>query len=413
MNAVILSVGDELIMGQTVDTNSAWLSARLAECGVMTAYHKTVPDDVEVTVAALEESCKAADLVIVTGGLGPTDDDLTRQSFARLLDVPLDLHPPSLEKIRVFFRGLGREMPASNRNQALVPRGAEVVENPWGTAPGIKVKVGKTMLFALPGVPYEMRNMAEKDILPLFRGERGHAVAVAALHCFGAGESMLAEKLGDLMRRDRQPVVGTTASGWVVTIRIRSEAPTATLANRALEATVHEIEGRLGNLIYGRGDETLSVVVGQRLGARGEVLVTAESCTGGLVARMLTDIPGASSWFAGGWVTYSNEMKTRELGVPAELIEREGAVSEAVALAMAEGALRRGGAGWAISLTGVAGPDGGSAEKPVGTVWIGLGRRTGESITCRAERVQFTGTRDMIRDRAAKTALNLLRLALA
>ena len=412
MKAVILAIGDELIMGQTVDTNSAWLSARLAEFGVMTVCHKTVPDDVGATVAALKEACDAADLVIVTGGLGPTEDDLTRKAFAEILGAPLDLHPPSLEHIRSFFKTLGKTMPASNRIQAMIPRGAEVVANDWGTAPGIKAMIGKSTLFALPGVPHEMMKMADRSIFSRFRGEPGHALAVECLHTFGAGESTVAEKLGALMRRDRNPIVGTTVSGGVVTVRIRSEAPTPVLARKALATTVKEVEAKLGSLVFGHGDETLSARVGQLARSKGQRIATAESCTGGLVARMVTDIAGASNWYVGGWITYSNEMKTRELGVSAELIDREGAVSEAVALAMAEGALQRSGSDWAVSLTGVAGPDGGTPEKPVGTVWIGLCRRDGERRITKAERFQFAGTRDIIRDRAAKTALNLLRLEL-
>ncbi len=412
MKAVILAIGDELIMGQTVDTNSAWLSARLTEFGVMTVYHKTVPDDVAATVIALKEASAAAELVIATGGLGPTDDDLTRKAFAEILGVPLDLHPPSLERIRLYFKSLGREMPASNRVQAMIPRGAEVVANDWGTAPGIKAMIGKATVFALPGVPQEMKQMAERSIFPQFRGEPGNALAVECLQTFGAGESMVAEKLGALMRRDRNPTVGTTVSGGVVTVRIRSEAPTPVLAKKALATTVKEIEAKLGSLVFGRGDETLAGRVGQLALSKGQRLATAESCTGGLVARLVTDIAGSSNWYVGGWVTYSNEMKTRELGVDAGLIDRDGAVSEAVALAMAEGALQRSGADWAMSLTGVAGPDGGTPEKPVGLVWIGLCRREGEGRIAKAERFQFAGTRDTIRDRAAKTALNLLRLDL-
>ena len=412
MKAVILSIGDELIMGQTVDTNSAWLSARLADLGVMTRYHKTVADDTADVILALKEACGCAELVIVTGGLGPTEDDLTRHALADLLNRPLDLHPPSLDRIRLFFKSLGREMPAMNRIQAMIPRGVEVLPNDWGTAPGMKVKFGKTLLFFFPGVPREMVKMVERDVLPLYEKNTGHALAVEALHIFGSGESTVAEKLGDLMRRDRNPLVGTTASKWVVTVRIRSEAPTRSLAQKQLAETVKAVEVRLGTLIYGRGEETLQGVVGRLVLNKGQKVATAESCTGGLVAQCLTDEAGSSGFFPGGWVVYSNAMKTRELGVPAALIERDGAVSEAVACAMAEGALRRGDADWALSTTGIAGPGGGSPEKPVGTVWIGLAHRQGAEIKARAELFFLPGPRDTVRDRAAKSALNMLRLEL-
>jgi nicotinamide-nucleotide amidase len=412
MKAVILSIGDELIMGQTVDTNSAWLSARLADLGIMTHYHKTVADDTAAVTLALKEACDCCDLVIVTGGLGPTEDDLTRHALAELLNRPLDLHPPSLERIRSFFKSLGREMPAMNRIQAMIPRGVEVLANDWGTAPGMKVKSGKAQLFFFPGVPREMVKMVERDVLPLYQKHTGLALAVAALHVFGAGESTVAEMLGDLMRRDRNPLIGTTASKWVVTVRIRSEAPTPGLAQRQLAETVKTVEARLGTLIYGHDQDTLQGVVARLALAKNQKVVTAESCTGGLIAQLLTDEAGSSGFFAGGWVVYSNAMKTRELGVPASLIERDGAVSEAVACSMAEGALRRGEADWALSATGIAGPDGGSSEKPVGTVWVGLAHRSAEGIRVRAERFFLPGPRDSVRDRAAKSALNMLRLEL-
>lgn len=412
MKAVILSIGDELIMGQTVDTNSAWLSARLSEHGVMTLFHKTVPDDVDAVTLALKEACALAPLVIATGGLGPTEDDLTRQALSALMNRPLDLHPPSLERIRTFFKALGKEMPQINRIQAMIPRGVEVLDNDWGTAPGMKTRIGNAQLFIFPGVPREMIKMAERDVFPLFHKGTGPGVAVEALNTFGAGESTVAELLGALMRRDRNPLVGTTVSQGMVTVRIRSEAPTRILAGKHLADTVKAVEARLGNLIVGRGSDTLPLVVGRLAREKGITLVTAESCTGGRVAELLTSEAGSSAYFSGGWVVYSNAMKTRELKVPAALIEREGAVSEAVACALAEGALKQSEADWAISTTGIAGPDGGSTEKPVGTVWIGLGHRSDGVIKARAERFQFPGTRDMIRDRAAKTALNMLRLDL-
>lgn len=412
MNTIILSIGDELVLGQTLDSNSAWLSARLADRGIIPLYHKTIPDDLEATVTALRLAAEITDLVIVTGGLGPTMDDLTRQAFAALMHKPLDLHPPSLERMRAFFKLLGRDMPASNRVQAQIPRGAEVLDNDWGTAPGIKVKIGKTLFFALPGVPYEMEKMAERYIFPLFDHGSGKVVCVESLATFGAGESVVAEKLGELMRRDRNPLVGTTVSGGVVTIRLRSEAPTFELAQKQLARAVALVKDRLGVLVFAEGNQTLAGAVGHLAKTKAKRLATAESCTGGLVAKMLSDLPGASEWFEGGWVTYSNALKIKQLSVPAALIQKEGAVSEAVVSAMAEGALKHSVADFSVALTGVAGPDGGSNDKPVGLVWIGVASRQGERIVSKAESFKFPGNREMIRDRAAKTALNLLRLEL-
>lgn len=412
MKAIILSIGDELILGQTIDSNSAWLSSRLADRGIMPLYHKTVADSLEATVEAIRLAVSETELVIVTGGLGPTLDDLTRQALAALLKKPLDLHPPSLERMKAFFKVLGREMPPSNRIQALIPRGAEVLDNDWGTAPGIKMKIGKTQVFALPGVPREMEKMAERYIFPLFTRGSGHVVLVESLAAFGAGESVMAEKLGELMRRDRNPTVGTTVSGGVVTIRVRSEAQTPELARKHLVRTVALIKDRLGEMIYAVGGESLAGVVSQLALAKAKRVVAAESCTGGLVAKLLTDIPGSSAWFEGGWVTYSNALKEQQLSVPETLIEKDGAVSETVACAMAEGALKHSTADFSVALTGVAGPEGGTAAKPVGMVWIAVGYRDGNKLASRAECFRFPGDREMIRDRAAKTALNLLRLEL-
>ena len=333
--------------------------------------------------------------------------------MAPQINRPLDPHPPPLHRTKAFFKTLNRDMPVSNRIQAMVPRGSDVLDNDWGTAPGIKGKMGRSVVFAFPGVPREMMKMAERYVLPLFEHGAGHALASEALHTFGAGESTVAEKLGDIMRRDRNPLVGTTVSGGIVTIRIRSEAPTPLLAQKKLAQTVSEVKTLLGNLYFGRGSETLTDKVAERCSETGMTLAVAESCTGGLVSKMMTDIPGSSIWFAGGWVTYSNEMKTRELGVSASVIECDGAVSEAVVRAMAKGALEKSGASMAVALTGIAGPDGGSPEKPVGTVWIGLATRNDGETLVLAQRFQFPGARHMIRDLAAKTAVNWLRLELA
>lgn len=412
MNAVILSVGDELVLGQTVDTNSAWLSAQLAASGVMTAYHKTVADDEAGIAAAVRDAAQDAELVVVTGGLGPTADDLTRQALATVLGKPLDLHPPSLERIRQFFKSLGREMPQGNRIQAMVPRGGEILDNDWGTAPGLKVKVGSGTVFAFPGVPREMRPMFERHVRPLLARKNGRVILTETILTFGAGESTVAEKLGDLMKRDRNPTVGTTVSAGIVAVRIRSDYPSAGPAGVHLDRTLALVRERLGTLVFGSGADTLQGVVVRQLRAAGRSVATAESCTGGGIARMLTDVPGSSACFRGGWVVYSNAMKQSELGVPARVLDQYGAVSEEAVRLLAEHARIRSGADYALAVSGIAGPDGGTAEKPVGTVWIALASPGHSEPAVTAERHQFPGDRDMVRDRAAKTALNTLRMAL-
>ncbi len=412
MKAVILSIGDELVLGQTTDTNSAWLSSQLAAEGVMTSYHQTVADQADDISKAITAAAGAADLLIITGGLGPTTDDLTREALAVALNQPLELHEASLDRIRLFFKSLGREMPDSNRVQAMVPRGAMPLSNDWGTAPGIEAVIGKCRLFVFPGVPHEMMQMFHRYVLPVIPKNTRRCILTETINTFGAGESIIAEKLGDLMQRDRTPLVGTTVSGGIVSIRIRSDFPSLDIARRELEATVDMVRARLDELVFGRGKDTLQEVVGTLARYRKKKLATAESCTGGLVARMLTDVAGSSDYFIGGWVVYSNDLKSGQLGVPAELITEFGAVSEQVASAMAVQALLKAGADMSVALTGIAGPGGGTPSKPVGTLWIGIAVRKNGNVSATAKRFLFPGDRATVRDRAAKTALNLLRLAL-
>lgn len=412
MQANIISIGDELTMGQVVDTNSAWLSARLAEMGVMTVAHQTVPDDQAAIVQAVRSAAQSAEWVVITGGLGPTQDDLTRQALAELQSVPLILHLPSLARIEKYFKDHGRAMTESNRIQAMAPSGAIILDNAQGTAPGLRLEIGRTTVFAMPGVPHEMKAMFERHLAPLVGAQAGRTILSHKLNAFGIGESVVGETLGDLMRRDRNPMVGTTVSAGIVSIRIRSDFPTRSQAQTELDNTVSAVRQKLGSSIFSEGNDSMAEVVGGLLHARQQTLATAESCTAGLVAAMLTEVPGSSAWFLGGWVVYANRMKTTALGVPDKLIAREGAVSEGVVRQMAEQALERSAGDYALALTGIAGPDGGSLEKPVGTVWIGLGKRAVGKIQVQTERFLMMGNRAMIRDRSAKAALNMLRLEL-
>jgi nicotinamide-nucleotide amidase len=412
MKAVILAIGDELVLGQNVDTNSAWISARLVERGIFTVFHKTVPDDQPAIVAAIREAAELADVVIVTGGLGPTADDLTRQALAEVMQAPLELHAPSLEKMKGFFRKLGRPMPDTNSIQAMCPRGAEILENDFGTAPGLKARLGRATVLIFPGVPKEMKGMFDRHALPALPGQSGRTILTAIVNAFGAGESVVAEKLGELMRRDRNPLVGTTVSAGIIAVRIRSDFESVERARQALAETVQAVEERLGDLVFSRGDVTLPQVVGERLRQKGRSVVTVESCTGGLLAKLFTDGAGSSDYFRGGWVVYANDMKQGQLQVPAAMLDAYGAVSEPVARTMAEQGLAAGRADYALAVTGVAGPSGGSAEKPVGTVWLALAVRRGPEVQVQAERFSFPGDREMVRDRSAKMALDMLRLEL-
>ena len=409
-NAVILSIGDELTLGQILDTNSAWLSARLVERGVLTVYHKTVPDDLPAIVVALREAAAAASLVVITGGLGPTPDDLTRQAMAAAAGVSLEIHQPSVLRLEEFFKNIGRIMPEQNRVQALCPAGAQMLENDRGTAPGIRMSLNHATLVVMPGVPHEMRAMYDRHIVPMLSEQQGRVILTEAVRTFGLGESTVSEKLGALMDRGRNPQVGTTVSGGVVTVRIRSDFSDGGQARAALQSVVQDIEKRLGNSVFGIGETTLHHTVGSLLQRRSETVATVEICTGGLIATLLTEIPGASVWFRGGWVVCANDMKQQEWGVPDELLSLHGSVSEPIARLLAQNAAHKANADYGLATTGIAGADSGAPDVSPGTIWIAVSKRNGLA-TC-TEVLRFPGDRELVRERAAKTALNMLRLAL-
>ena len=356
MQAVIIAIGDELVGGASVDTNSAYLSARLAERGIVAVRHVTVGDDAGRITDAIVRAAEETGLVIITGGLGPTRDDLTRQAIADAMGVGLVEDARSAERIAAFFARIERQMKPSNLTQALVPAGAEALDNDCGTAPGIAGRLGRTYVFALPGPPNEMTEMFEKYVLP--RLPAAGAIARRILHAFGAGESDIGERIADLMARQANPKVGTTVKGGIISIRIVADGETADRAENLAEKTADEIRRRLGELIFGAGDQTLPSVVGSALRTGGLTLATAESCTGGMIGRMMTETPGASEYFLGGVISYSNAAKITMLNVPPEVIETHGAVSEQVAAAMACGAREKFGSDFALGITGIAGPAG-------------------------------------------------------
>lgn len=410
MQAELISIGTELTTGAVIDTNAPWLAERLTRLGVPVSRQVTLADSRRHIAGAIGQAATRAGLVVVTGGLGPTPDDLTRHALADAAGVPLERDEASAGRIAEFFAKIGKPMPESNLVQALVPAGARVLDNPHGTAPGLALCVGRAMVFALPGVPREMKPMFENAVEPWVRAQGGTGVAVRALRTFGAGESRVAEQLGDLLDPGRNPAVGTTAGDAVITVRIVAAAATPEQADQMADADVHTVRRILGPLVFGTGEDTLGDVVGAQLADRGLSLSVAESCTGGLLGAMITDVPGSSAYFAGGYVTYSNARKVADLGVDAELIERCGAVSGAVAEAMAAGCRARIGTDYALSITGIAGPDGGTADKPVGLVYVGLADPSGACC----KRCLFSDRLDRaaIRRRSAHVALNLLRLTL-
>ncbi len=407
VQAVIIAVGDELTCGATVDTNSAYLSRRLCERGIATLRQVTVGDDAGAIAAAVSAAAGDAGVVLVTGGLGPTADDLTRQGLARAMGAKLREDRRQAERIAAFFAARRRPMKPSNRAQALIPAGAEPLDNDCGTAPGIAARVGSAEVFVLPGPPREMEAMFEVRVLP--RLPSAGAIASRTLHAFGAGESDIGEEIADLMGREQNPTVGTTAEAGVITVRITATGGCRRAAEDAAEKIAGEIRWRLGELVFGAGGQTLAEVVGGGLRAAGATLAVAESCTGGMLGGMITAAAGASDYFLGGVTAYANRAKVALLGVDAGLVDAQGAVSGPVAEAMAEGVRRKLGADYGLAVTGIAGPAGGSADKPVGLVFIGIASGGGTS----ARRHIFGGDRDTVRRRAALAALNHLRLELA
>jgi nicotinamide-nucleotide amidase len=407
--ASIVSIGNELLNGQTISTNATYLSGRLLSIGIPVISSYTIGDDVDSIVRTLKLTSEDVDVVLVTGGLGPTDDDVTRQGLAKFFGRELLLQNELLERIKNFFAKRNLTMPEKTKVQAYIPAGAKALLNNLGTAPGIMAEYEGKLFVALPGVPAEMEEMFEKQILPeLATSTTEQAIVMRKLKCFGAGESTVAELLGDVMKRGRNPLINCTAQHGVITLCIAATAKDKDTAEQMAEEDEKMLRKRLGELVYGKGEQTLAEVVGEKLARQKKTIAVAESCTGGTLAKLITDVAGASRYFTHGWVTYSNKAKTGELGVPADLIEKYGAVSGQISEAMADGAKKKAKTDFAIAMTGVAGPSGGNEQKPVGLAYISVV----SDNHIETKRFIFSGNRQLIRLRAALTGLNMLRLQL-
>ncbi|MDQ5817523.1 MAG: competence/damage-inducible protein A [Actinomycetota bacterium] len=408
--AEIVTIGTEILLGDLVDTNTAWLSERLATLGVGIYRHTTVGDNRARIAAALEEAAARADLVITTGGLGPTSDDLTNECLAAITGRKMVEYPEAREHVDAMFRKFGRKPTANNYKQALFPEGTRLIPNPLGTAMGALLDDDGTLFATLPGVPSEMKRMFEDTLEPLIRARSDGSIVSKTLWFAGIGESALAEQVQDFLDAT-DPTVAPLAGQGKVRLRITTRAATQREAENKIVPVEQEILARLGDYYFGEDNETLESAVGRLLKERGATLALAESCTGGLLAKRLTDIPGSSAYFKEGLVTYTNESKERLLGVPHDLLLEHGAVSEPVARHMAEGVRKLASSDYGLSITGVAGPDGGTKEKPVGLVFVGLSD-AGGTIAERLDLTAWARSREAIRERSANRAFDLLRLRL-
>ncbi len=407
-SAEIVTIGTEMLLGDLVDTNTAWISQRLAALGVSMYRHTTVGDNTDRIIGALKDAASRADLVVTTGGLGPTSDDLTNACIGALTGRPMVEYPEARRHIDEKFARFGREPTPSNYKQALFPEGTELIPNPLGTAPGALVEWEGTLFATLPGVPAEMKRMFEETLEPLIRERSDGSIVSKTLHFAGIGESALAEKVQDFLDAS-DPTVAPLAGQGRVRLRITTRAATEEEAHGKIQPVEKEILDRLGEYFFGENEETLESSVGRLLAERGATVALAESCTGGLISKRLTDVAGSSAYFVEGFVTYSNASKERLLDVPQEMLAEHGAVSGPVAQAMAEGARKISGADYGLSVTGVAGPGGGTEEKPVGLVYVGVADAEGAE----AEKLDLTAwarSRSSIRERSANRALDLLRL---
>jgi nicotinamide-nucleotide amidase len=405
MTAAVLTIGTEITQGELIDTNSAWLAGRLTALGFEVQEIDTVDDHRGRIIETLRRLAARAPVVIVTGGLGPTTDDLTAECAADAAGVGLVRDQGALETLQRRFQALGRPMSASNAKQADVPEGAEVLPNPVGSAPGFKVVLEGAQCFFLPGVPQEMQAIFEDLVVPRIGPLASANTYQIVLRTYGLPESVVGERLAGLEPQCPGLTLGYRASYPEVEVKVRVQAEDRARARVAAERIAAEARARLGEHVYGEEDDTFAAAVGRALRSHGYTLAVAESCTGGLLGALLTAVPGSSDYLLLDAVTYSNASKTRVLGVPNELLIAHGAVSAECVASMAEGVRRLADADVAVAVSGIAGPGGGSSEKPVGLVYFALATAAGTTVVQR----RFPGDRDRVQRGAAFFALSLVR----
>jgi nicotinamide-nucleotide amidase len=405
-SAEIITIGTELLLGQLVDTNTSVIASALAEAGI-DVYRETSVGDNEARIAqAVREAFERADAVVCAGGLGPTVDDLTREAVAAASGRQLELDQGVIEDLRAWFASVGRRMSPNNARQAMFPQGASVLENPKGTAPGFALEIGKKIIIVMPGPPREMEPMLRAHVIPLLTAKFGRqsVIATRILRTAGISESELDARIGDLFRAGVNPSIAVLAHLGQVDVKLTAKAATAEAAHALIDQLEPEIRRHLGEHIFSTDGASLPEALGGLLRSRGWTIASAESCTGGLLGAMITSVAGSSDYYLGGVVSYSHEAQTRLLDVAPELFERHGAVSEAVAAAMAVGVKSALRPTLALSITCVAGPDGGTEDKPVGLVYIALADGNGG---VEVKRLRIPGDREAVQHRAALNALTL------
>ncbi len=408
MRCEILSVGTELLLGDILNTNVQYLSRRLADLGIPVYFHTTVGDNPERLKKALEIAFSRNNMVIATGGLGPTQDDLTKEISAEFFNKKLVLHEGSLRRIKELFERRGLDLTEGNIKQAYVIEGGRVIPNDWGTAPGIILEEGGKILILLPGPPKEMIPMFETYVVPYLLSFSSGIIYSKVLRVCGIGESFMEEKIKDLIKSQTNPTIAPYAKEGEAILRITTRAKSKEEAEKMIEEVIKEIKKRLGDYIYGEGETSLEEVVVNLLLEKSLTISVAESCTGGLISSRLVNVPGVSKVFKGSIVAYDNEIKIKELNVPEEIIKEYGAVSSQCAMKMAESVAKKMGTEIGLSATGIAGPEGGTLEKPIGLVYIGLYIRGEMSY----KELRLSGDRNRIRLYTTINALDFLRRGL-
>ncbi|NLZ38394.1 MAG: competence/damage-inducible protein A [Firmicutes bacterium] len=407
MRAEIIAIGTELLLGQTTNTNARFLAEKLAEKGIDVYWQSVVGDNAERLKAALLLALSRSDIIITSGGLGPTMDDLTKETAASVLQLPLEIDETWEKHLQASFAKRGHTFSENNRKQALLPKGAKLLPNELGTAPGIWIEQDGKIIILLPGPPRELETMFVKYVLP-YLPDSGSIILSRILKVIGIGEAAVENLLFDLLHSQINPTIAPLAKKGEVHLRLTAKAANKSECLKMLESMEEKIRSLLGNSVYARDQETMAEVVSTLLLKNKMTIAVAESCTGGYLAHTLTNIPGSSQYFLQGLVTYSNEAKIKMLGIEPNLIAEHGAVSEAVALAMAQNVRIKAESDIGVGITGLAGPSGGTREKPVGLVFVGLAT----AVRQKCQKFIFTGNRENIKERAVLNALNMVRLYL-